>query len=576
MPLILSTTMRLPSRFGVVLIAVLTVVLVPFAVRAGGVTTEDLLPIAVEFAMECSIPTADAAECQTPETAPDRWAATLRPASGLVTGTATRVAQYFRGITGPGQQMMVELSSPACGDRPAVADFVRRTSSLDDNTQLGPERVGTCTLTGTSTVVPRLESWFYSIEAAVDATPTPTPQPTRRPTPVPTPMPTPIPTAIPTPTPTPSPSPTASPSPTPSASPTPEQGVLPGNPTATASALPAAAPIAPSDGPSTRPGALVASVVDPWQVSLDPRAVAGSALLALLLLLFMGFASELFNSTFEGNYDEISGWLGLGRGERRQLLSRLWAGPLGVGLFLALGSLVYLLLDPGVALDVESVAVYLGMLGGLGIVMLAFEAPPLLLYRRRTGEAAGVRALPWTLPAAAVCVLISRMAGLEPGYLYGLLLGLVFRQELTAGQEGRQTAFGAAWTLAVALAAWVGLGALRSGGVQPDAFGSLLLETALAVVVVGGLEAVAFGLLPMRFLAGVSVYGWSRLAWALLFGIGAFAFIHVLVGPHTGYLAALSPATLVAAFGVFAAFGAFSLLFWAYFRFRPARVAPSG
>ena len=109
---------------------------------------------------------------------------------------------------------------------------------------------------------------------------------------------------------------------------------------------------------------------------------------------------------------------------------------------------------------------------------------------------------------------------------------------------------------------------------RPTQFGALLLETALAVVAVGGLEAVAFGLLPLRFLSGAAVYGWSRLAWALLFGISVFAFVHLLVGPHTGYLSDLSPAALIAALGAFAAFGAFSLLFWGYFRFRPAQGQP--
>ena len=84
------------------------------------------------------------------------------------------------------------------------------------------------------------------------------------------------------------------------------------------------------------------------------------------------------------------------------------------------------------------------------------------------------------------------------------------------------------------------------------------------------------GLLPLRFLSGAAVYRWSRLAWALLFGISVFAFVHLLVGPNTGYLADLSPAALIAALGAFAAFGAFSLLFWGYFRFRPERVSPGG
>jgi hypothetical protein len=289
----------------------------------------------------------------------------------------------------------------------------------------------------------------------------------------------------------------------------------------------------------------------------------------------MAFTSELFNDTFESNYDEIAGWLRIRRRRPGATagsgLARLWTSPLGIGLFLALGAAVYVLLDPGLTLNADSVATYLGMLAGLGVVLAAFELPGLLIYRRRTGASAGVRALPWTLPAAILCVAISRLAALEPGYLYGIVIGLVFRDEISARDEGRQNAAGAAWTLLVVLAAWIGLDVVRSGDTSLTAFGSLVLETGLAVVVVGGLEAVAFGLLPMRFLAGATVYAWSRARWALLFGISAFVFIHFLIGPHTGYLSELSPATLGAALGAFAAFGAFSILFWAYFRFRPAR-----
>jgi hypothetical protein len=348
--------------------------------------------------------------------------------------------------------------------------------------------------------------------------------------------------------------------------------VLAGNPSPTPSSV-ADAPAGQPPGQPPR-GALAASVTPLADIRLDPVATGGSAMLAVLLLLFVAFTSELFNDTFEANYDEIAGWLGIRRrnaSSNAGRFSRLWTSPLGIGLFLALGSAVYLLLDPQITLNADSLATYLGMFAGLGVVLAAFEAPGLLVYRRRTGASAGVRALPWTLPAAVICVAISRLAALEPGYLYGIVVGVVFREELTARDEGRQNAAGAVWTLLVVLAAWIGLDAVRAGDASLAPFARLLLETALAVVVVGGLEAVVFGLLPMRFLAGATVYAWSRWRWALLFGIATFAFIHLLIGPHTGYLSQLSPAALAAAFGAFAVFGAFSILFWAYFRFRPSR-----
>lgn len=513
--------------------------------------------------------------------------ASIRPAMGTLIALDTAVTvfnppldPYFRGWHFALQQVGC---APTEGTGAELNAFIATVADRADAGNDGPITIGDeCTISGGLRIVPTgsVSEYTYFLRSTVLAptVPTPTPQPSARPTASPTPIPTIPPSVAATPTPAPSASPTATPSPSsptaiPSATATPEQSVLAGTPAPTSSAEPVVAPSSPAPGSDDlRRGALAAAVALPSEISVEPMAIGGSALLALVLLLFIAFTSELFNSTFESNYDEIAGWLRLRRGPPGRM-ARFWTSPIGVGAFLAAGALVYLLLDPSVALDVQTVAIYLGMLAGLGAVMLAFEAPPLLLYRRRTGASPGVRALPWTLPAAALCVLVSRVASLEPGYLYGLLLGLVFTGELTKGQEGRQTAAGAAWTLAAALVAWIALGALRSSGIAPDAFGPLLLETALAVVVVGGLEAVAFGLLPMRFLSGAAVYGWSRIGWAMLFGIGAFAFIHVLVGPHTGYLSELSATALIAALGAFAAFGTFSVLFWGYFRFRPARVS---
>jgi hypothetical protein len=43
--------------------------------------------------------------------------------------------------------------------------------------------------------------------------------------------------------------------------------------------------------------------------------------------------------------------------------------------------------------------------------------------------------------------------------------------------------------------------------------------------------------------------------------------VHILIGPNTGYLSDLSLEAVMAALGVFAFFGAFTLGFWGYFRF---------
>lgn len=240
-------------------------------------------------------------------------------------------------------------------------------------------------------------------------------------------------------------------------------------------------------------------------------------------------------------------------------------------LAVALVALISAFLNPDLSLSLEGLAVYLGFLLAIGIVLVSFELPGLVVHRRLAGETGRVRVLPWAIAIAAVFVLVSRVVQLQPGYLYGVVLGVIFMQSVSQREEGREAAAGAAWTLVVAAVAWWGLGWVRAAGLPAGDLGRIVVETALAAVVVAGLEAVAFGLMPFRFMPGWVVYRWRRPVWAVLFGLSVFGFIHILIGPNTGYLSDLSVPTLMAALGVFALFGAISILFWAYFRFRPAR-----
>jgi len=240
-------------------------------------------------------------------------------------------------------------------------------------------------------------------------------------------------------------------------------------------------------------------------------------------------------------------------------------------LAVALVALISAFLNPDLSVSLEGLAVYLGFLLAIGIVLVSFELPGLLVHRRMLGETGRLRVLPWAIVIAAVFVLVSRVVQLQPGYLYGVVLGVIFLQAATQRDEGREAAAGAAWTLVVAVVAWLGLGWVRGLGLPEGDLVGIGLETALAAVVVAGLEAVSFGLMPFRFMPGWVIYRWRRPVWAVLFVLSVFAFIHVLIGPNAGYLSELSISALMAALGVFAFFGAFSILFWAYFRFRPAR-----
>jgi hypothetical protein len=193
----------------------------------------------------------------------------------------------------------------------------------------------------------------------------------------------------------------------------------------------------------------------------------------------------------------------------------------------------------------------------------------MLAHRRKTGDLGRLRPLPWALAIAALFVLVSRIGNLQPGYLYGIVLGAVFVREVPKKEEGRETFYGSFWTLGAAVLGWLGLTWVRSLGYDPNGFGVTLLSTAFAAILVAGLEATAFGLMPLRFMPGHAVYVWNRLAWALLFGLAAFAFIHLLISPNSGYVWDLSPQAFIAACGVFAAFGALSIATWGYFRFKP-------
>ncbi|MGH2407797.1 MAG: FGLLP motif-containing membrane protein [Candidatus Limnocylindrales bacterium] len=321
--------------------------------------------------------------------------------------------------------------------------------------------------------------------------------------------------------------------------------------------------------------AFAASVARPGDLLRDPLLTLLALQVAILFLFLAAVPGVLFNKTLEEHYEEIAagyhkfaGRFG-GLGELSRDLAAFWHSSGGIVAFTVLSAIIYGFLMPGFGLSVASLAALLGLLGGLIVVMLFFDVPAREYHVIRTGDLGHLRVLPGSIIVAVVCVILSRVADFQPGYLYGLVVGFQFRDSLSDKDEGRSAALRSLWALGMSVVAWLALTVLSPTGSSNGSFVFLAMDTMLATIVVAGVEGALFELIPMRFLPGEQIFGWRRPVWAVLFVVSAFAFVAVLINPASGYLTNTRTVPLAVTVILFVAFAVFSVAFWAYFRYRP-------
>jgi hypothetical protein len=248
-----------------------------------------------------------------------------------------------------------------------------------------------------------------------------------------------------------------------------------------------------------------------------------------------------------------------------------WRTPQGMLAFVLISGLLYAFLDPTFGLSLRSFATYIGLVIGLLIVLLTYGVP-LIYFAQNRHLRLTIRALPVTVLVGIGCVLISRIANFQPGYLYGLIVAFMFAG-VTFDHEGPARATAAGISLGAAFVAWVALAFIRSAPIASDPFMGPLISAATVTVVVAGVESAVFALLPLRFMAGSAVFNWNRRVWAVLIGLGVLAFAHVLLNPTSGYMADTTRTDFLTMVVLLAGFAVASVLFWAWFRFRPAHHA---
>jgi uncharacterized repeat protein (TIGR01451 family) len=249
-----------------------------------------------------------------------------------------------------------------------------------------------------------------------------------------------------------------------------------------------------------------------------------------------------------------------------------WTTNVGIVSFLLASALLYGLLDPTFGFDLPSLSTFLGIFIGLVVLLIAFGFA-FERDMRRNRVLVLPRALPGTIVVGIFCVLISRVANFQPGYLYGLVIGFLLSRELAHKEEGRGMAIATTATLIVTGIAWLSLIALRAAEPATGAPPLYLTtaETASVTLTVAGIEMALFAMLPLRFMPGEAVFHWNRAVWVALVCLGAFGFFLVLVNPQNGYMADSTRDSFFTMVALLATFGLASVAFWAYFRFRARR-----
>jgi streptogramin lyase len=322
----------------------------------------------------------------------------------------------------------------------------------------------------------------------------------------------------------------------------------------------------------------------PAEAFASPQIVATSAAIAAGGTLFITFPAQLFNLTFQENYATISGWWRrrtrpLAEQARRFRRMRDAAAVTGgdtastrpglhpaavFAIVTLLGALLGSMLDDHFGLSLTTltniVATSLALVTGVAVI----GAVTGLYHRRRFGAVRWhLRALPLGLLVAAVCVLISRALQFHPGYLYGVVCGVVFAGSLGKRDHGRIAALSTVALIVVSVFAWLAWSVVRPDATGPaPGFLMVLLDDFLAAVFVSGMIGTAIGLLPLRFLTGALIRDWRPPVWAALFGLSIFIVVDCVAPSPKSPGAKTAP---ILAMVLFVLFGGFAIGFREYF-----------
>ncbi|ODU66061.1 MAG: hypothetical protein BGO97_02460 [Micrococcales bacterium 70-64] len=156
-----------------------------------------------------------------------------------------------------------------------------------------------------------------------------------------------------------------------------------------------------------------------------------------------------------------------------------------------------------------AIAIGLALTALNGVAVLAAKLMARTGLMGAAGTATGIRLAPLLLAVAAVTALVSRVAGIQPPIVVGIVLAVRFAPEVAARARGIVSLVQVAAIVLLGFVAWIGQSALG----PVDGFLPSLVSETLAALTIAALGSAMVMLLPVSRMPGRLIYSWSRTAW---------------------------------------------------------------
>ncbi len=331
---------------------------------------------------------------------------------------------------------------------------------------------------------------------------------------------------------------------------------------------------------------IATTIPTPREALLPLKSLAVNGGIAAAVAMLLTFPSQLFNQTLQQNYSDITLWWRrkLHPFRRResstpgdvsptasststspsQRRTSLLESPWVFGSVFLLGALANALNDGHFGFTLSSLVTFVAVILSLAIGVSVPVVIGTIYHTKRHGSAPRkLIAIPMGLAIAAVLVAFSRLINFEPGYLYGLVCGVVFTRELPPNEKGHLAALGVLTTLILSVVSWAIWVPVNAAAETTNPFlGVVLADDLLGALFVSGLVGSFFGMIPIKGLPGWTIKQWNVWAWVVGFAVSVLGLFQILLRPG---IAGHGHRPLIASIILFVAFGAGSIAFHEHF-----------